>query len=262
MPANPRGALQLRLHAAATPDRVLEAAKLFHHMVRDAYPDLPTESITMVVHNRDMVAGMRWQDSAGRRAIDGIIRFALKPDVELIRHPQTASALAHAVAENADTLTEYGAELWTPRRKLTDFSNTFVETVQRLASTATPRPALRGATVIYTQVYKVGRANQKATAIKAKIDVDGRAQEVQIRRGADGDFFDAAKSRKICAVHVDAAWFRTGDGNLVFDARRSRLVKVEPWSPISGADLMQRVEQLPADALIDLDEFLDDIEGL
>lgn len=262
MPANPKGAIQLLLQAAATPERVLEAATLFNQLLKDAYPELSEDSVTMVVQNFDMTAGIRWQDNAGKRAVDGIIRFLLDPDTEASKHPDVAWAIARALSDNAEMLTAHKAELRTPKRKLAEISELFVANMTRLARDPSPRPALRGTMVVYTKIYKVGQTSDRARQTTARIDVDGRTHEVVIRSTAANEFFDAAKSKKIHAVYIDANWIRTADGKLVFDPRRSRLTKVEKWHPISGADLMQRVEQLPTESLLDIDDLLDDLEAI
>ena len=35
---------------------------MFAQMIRDGYPSLPGDSVTMVVQNKNMIAGVRWQD--------------------------------------------------------------------------------------------------------------------------------------------------------------------------------------------------------
>lgn len=262
MPANPKGAIQLTLRTAATPERVLDAACLFNQILKDAFPRLHDGSITMVVHNLDMVAGIRWQDPAGRRAIDGIIRFIRTPAIEAKKHPQVALALARGFSsEYAEQLTAHQAELRTPRQKLVEFNDDFVARMQEIAKAEKNQPAFRGTTVVYSEVYKVGRSSERARHVTARIDIDGETQEIPLQRGVDNDFFDAAKSRGVHAVFLDAVWMRTADGQLVLDQRRSRLTKVERWQPISGADFMQQVQQIPAEALLDLDDIIDELEA-
>jgi hypothetical protein len=259
--ADARGAIQLRLHVASTPERVAEAANLFGQILRDAYPGLPAESVTMVVNNFDMTAGMRWQDRLGKRAIDGIIRFAANPNDEATKHPTVSCAIAEAFAEHGESFFDLKAELWTPKRKLTEVNDEFVFEMKRLCQERRPTPAMRGDTIIYSVVHRVGRASKKSTYDTARIDIDEKPQDVPIAKGKESAFFDAAKSRALFAIHMEVAWIRSIDGGLVIDPKRSRVTQIDEWKPISGADLMQEFGSFPAGMFSDIDYLIDDVEG-
>ncbi|WP_437762202.1 hypothetical protein WME77_29445 [Sorangium sp. So ce764] len=259
MAGHQKGSIQLRLPVASTPERVLLAASLFDRIVKTAYPSLPSGTITMVVSNLNMTAGLRHYGTPARKAIDRLIQFVIDPETETARHPDSWS-IADAFSDFADDLASLGAEMWTPKRKkpIAVFGPTFAMEIKRLAREKKPAPALRGTTIVYSAIYKVGRASEKSRYETARIEVDGQTYDVQIRASKSGPFYDAAKSKKVFAVHVDAAWLRAADGRLFFDKSRSRLTQIESWSPISGANLMQEVDALPPDMFADFDYLIDD----
>lgn len=256
--ADPRGAFQLRLQVASTPERVSEAANWFGEILRDVYPQVPSGSVTMVVNNLDMTAGMRWQDKSGKRAIDGIIRFASNPNDEANKHPESSWVMAEVFAEHGELFKDCNAELWTPKRKLASVNDEFVGEMRRLATEKRPAPVMRGDTILYSAVHRVGRSSHNARHATARIDVDGRPVDIPIVAGKEFAFFDAAKSRALVSIRVHVSWIRSAQGKLIIDPRRSRITNLEDWSPITGNDLMQEVGNLPVDMFSDLDYLLDD----
>jgi hypothetical protein len=231
---------------------------MFAQMIRDAYPKLGSDSITLVVRNRDMVAGVRWQDQAGKRAIDGIVRFALNPEEEATKHPDVASAVAEAFYEHASLFKMHTAQLWTPRKMIATLDENFVEELKRVAHEKKPAAAIKGNTIIYSQVHKVGRASGKSRHDTARIDIDGKPQDVPIKSGREALFFDAAKNRVgTYAIHVMASWSRTEDGAIVLDARRSRATRISEWKAISGADVLQSIDPTSGPMFEDLEDIVD-----
>ncbi|WP_441287248.1 hypothetical protein ACSRUE_34155 [Sorangium sp. KYC3313] len=262
--AHQKGSLQLRLHAASTPERVLLAATLFDDVVKRAYPSLDPDTITMVVSNFDMTAGMRYYGHEARKAIDGIIRFLTNPELEIAKRPG-AWVIAETFAEHSPALAQYGAEVWTPKRKepIAVIHNEFIATMIRLAQDKKPAPALRGNTVVYSVIYRVGRTSASSRHVRARIELDGKPQEVTIRKGEESAFYDAAKTKNVYAIQLDASWTADESGRLMFDPSRSQANKIEAWCPISGADLIQEVRALhgPLFEHGSLGDIIDELEG-
>ncbi|WP_438036377.1 hypothetical protein [Sorangium sp. So ce204] len=255
--------LELRLAAASTPERVASAALLLSDVIRAAYPGLGENSVTMVVSNYSMIAGLRPRDDAGHSAISDVISFARDPE-RAFDSIASAWGIAKAFAEHGLDLHLYKAELWArgnagPVARLGD---EFMALMRRLSREKKPIPLMRGSTVIYSLVHRVGRANGKTTVVKARIDVDGKPCDVRISTGSEDQFFDAAKNKRVVhAIALDAAWAITSGGTYVFDASSSRARSATPWKPISGAELMKELSGVQQIDSEDLRHVLDDIAG-
>jgi hypothetical protein len=87
--------------------------------------------------------------------------------------------------------------------------------------------------------------------------------EVRIKDGVDAaPFFDAAKTSRLCRVHLDASWMPDAQGRQRLDVGRSRAVKVESLEgPISGREFVEAVASEAPGAFDDIETILAEIEG-
>ncbi len=254
MPAAKKGTLQLRLHAPATPDHVLLAAELFRDLLSAVRPDLSEASVTMVVSNFNMTAGLRYQNRSGKTVIETISKLIREP-AETINHRPKLTSVADVLSGYGPKLQDYRPEFWSRNRLIKRFDDEFMGALS-LVGQERARRILRGDTVFYSPVFRVGRTSSEK-AIRARITIDGIQRDIQVKKGHEGPFFDAAKKGEICAIYAEAAWFRDEHGLLELDVKRSRLASIKPWSTTTGDDLMQAVHQYPVD--IDIDDVLDDV---
>lgn len=256
MPAAKKGTLQLRLHAPATPQHVAVAASMFRDLVSAVRADLPETSVTMVVTNFNMTAGLRYQDQSGRNVLDSISRLIREP-VKAVHQRPSLTAAADVLSQYAPQLEEYRPEFWSSKKLLKRFDTDFVDALS-LVREERSRLVLRGDTVIRSQVFRAGRTSG-TKSIAARVTIGKGQQDIRIKKGCEGPFFDFAKSGVVCAVRVEAAWFRDENGRLELDAKRSRLAAVAPWKSGVGDDLMREVREYPTVTVRDAENVLDEV---
>lgn len=255
MPAAKKGTLQLRLHAPATPDHVVVAASMFRDLLSTTHPVLSEGSITMVVSNFDMTAGLRYQDQSGRRVLEAISKVIRAPAEAVNRRP-ALTAVADILSEYAPKLVNFAPAFWSSRGLIRSFDEKFVHTLSEVVKEQS-RLLLWGDTIVYSPVYRVGRTSDKEET-RARIEIDGQRHDIRVKKGSEGLFFDAAKNGDIHAVYLEAAWYRNEHGNLELDTRRSRAVSAEVWEPATDTDLMQEITQFPHAPWQDTDGILDE----
>lgn len=250
----PKGSLQLRLSAAASPERVYVAAGLFRDLLRAISPSLAEESVTLVVSNFAMTAGLRPQDPSGKSTVDALIRFLAKPIKEANRRPGFASA-AELITTYGPKLAPYGAEFWTPRRLLCKVDDELAVLMKRVSS-GRARRLLRGDTTIYSPVLRVGRTDDQST-VRARVSISGKARDIAIKQGQAEPFFDAAKHGRLCRVSVEAFWYRDEEGELELYVPKSRLVSVSELKAVNGADTMQAAMDCPFQLFDNVEDVID-----
>ncbi len=257
----PKIALEVRFAGAATPSRVAATARFIERVLAAADPDLPADSVTMVVSNYSTVAGIRAWTPAGNEALRKCERTLRSPSREVVRDPG-ARRLVSAIAVASTDMVAFGARVAKPRAKksLAVINENFVE---RLGKLATPPTATKGvevpiagATQVYSPIYRVGRTDE-GKEVRARIRVDDRPYDLPIEDAAVAAAFDVAKTGAIVPINIDGGWTRDASNALVIDATRSRITHVgADWKPIAGRDFLDAIHAALPDAFADLDDVL------
>jgi hypothetical protein len=257
-----KNALELRLDAAATPDRVAGAANLLAHMLRAVAPSLPTEAVTLIVQNRNTRATIRTWTHEAQTAVRAIVRILENPTKAALKERQ-ASAVATAIVEDVKPLQPYAPRFYKPRSKkaIATVDDLYIHTMRAVARDARGAPIVRGTTTIYTPVYRVGRTGEDRK-VKARLLAAGQPQDFAIAKGKAELFFDAAKLGRILPVKLAAVWLRLGPSTMVLDHRRTVAIDVDTaWRQETGIELGAQLTSALEDAFDDLDETISRTEG-
>lgn len=239
--------LELRLPVAATPGRVEAAAQMFRLAIEAAYDDLPPDSVTMVVDNFKMNAGIRAWDRAGRTAVTRVEKVVRDPIKEIRARP-ASQRIADAIAKCRSEIQPYSPQILSPgtKKKPVPMDETFFNAIEGVAKRALPETdRLRGGTEVYSLVYRVGRVDE-SKEIAARITVEGRTRDVPIQTEALARrLFDAARDGRMVRLILEAHWLRDGMAWTV-DPRSVRIIAMNEMEPISGADFLSQVPIFPS----------------
>lgn len=253
-------ALKLQLDAAATPERVAAAATFLGRVLAAAYPSLPEDSITLVITNYHMGAMVRARTPEAHKAAERVVAFLENPSRFLDRDP-TAKDIATALGSPGASLLH--AQLLRPRGRipLATLNRPFERRMNALASATTVEPALRGTTIVYSQVYRVGRYDDDK-AIKIRIRFGDGCHDVELATETPAaDFFKAAEREQMFPIHINAVWFRGADGRLYYDFKTTRAVRVDmDWLPVSGHNFVAAMEVAAPSGYVDDDDFAERID--
>lgn len=108
----------------------------------------------------------------------------------------------------------------------------------------TPAALLRGETVAYTPVLRVGRSSEHAP-VQARLRVEGELREVLVPEDQVGRFHEAARHGGVVDVRLMCVWRQAGDGEL--ELERAEATDIDPaFRPWSGAALLREVAASPA----------------
>jgi len=255
-----KNAVELRLDAAATPERVAAAATMLARMLHAIAPTLASEAVTLVVQNRDTRATMRTWSPTAEKALQRIVRILENPSASV--KESRAADLASAIVEEVKPLQLLGPRFYKPRSKrvLASVDAEFIKKMRSIAKHPSARMT-RGTTVVYSPVYRVGRFGADSK-MKARIDIGGpQPVEVELAKGQAGPFFDAAKTERCLPIKLLAVWVRV-DEELVLDHRRTIALDVDlRWGPEAGVTLASELQAATGDSIEDLDEVIARIEG-
>ena len=231
--------LELRFDAAATPARVAATAQFIDRVLSAADPQLPADSVTLVVSNRTTVASLRGWTPAGSAVLHRCERFFRSPAREVSRDPNVRR-LAAAVAEAASDIVPFHARVAKPRasKPLATINERFVESLARLAAPPAAAGGLElpvaGSTEIYSPIYRVGRLDE-GKEMRARIRIEDRPYDVPIEPDAIAAAFDVAKAGAVVPIQIVGGWSRSPSDGLVLDAARARIVRIGAgWRPITG----------------------------
>jgi hypothetical protein len=253
-------AFNLRLEAAATPERVAAAATFLKNVLDAAHPNLPDGSITMVVTNLNMGTHVRPRTAEGRKATNRILQFLENPARVLGRDP-TSRGIAAAFASANHILRE--ASIFRPRGRtpLATFNETFTKQMGALAASTKAEQALRGTTIVYSPVYRVGRSDEDR-ATKVRIRLDGECHEITLLDQESAmDFYTAAPLKRTFPIYLNAVWNRGVDGRLYYDVGATRAVRVDlKWEPVTGAEFVAAIDSAVPSGYADEDDIEERIE--
>ena len=248
-------AFNLRLEAAATPERVAAAAAFLSRVLQAAHPDLPDGSVTIVVTNFAMGTHVRPRTHEGLVATRRILDFLDNPSRTLDRDPKTRD-IAVAFAHVDQTLQAATISRPRARKPVATLDDAFARRMGALASTARPESTVRGTTVVYSPVYRVGRWDEDA-ATKARIRVDGECHDIALAKDSnDTDFYNAAAHKRPFPIYLNAVWMRGGDGRLRYELKSTRVIRVDlSWTPLTGEEFVAAVNDSASLGYGDDDEF-------
>lgn len=262
MMAKSADAFTLRHEAAATPERVSAAALFVARLLKAVCPSLPEGSVTLVISNYSMGATVRARTAEGRKASDGILGFLDNPSKALLRDPD-ARKLAHALANPGDAL--LNAQIIRPRGRapIATLDAQFAKQMAALASASGPEPVLRGTTVVFSPVYRIGRFDDENDS-KIRVRINGGPHEVGIAEGVkEADFYEAVKAKRTFPVHLSAVWVRGADGTLSFDLKGTKAVRVDyDWAPITGEEFVAAMNRAAPSGFVDDDDLAERTERI
>lgn len=254
---------RLQVDAAATPERVAAAAAFLGRVLRAAHPALPEGSVTLVIHNLHMDAEVRARTPEAREAAREFLAFLKNPSRALERAPKLRT-IAEALAGAGDEL--LGARILRSIRgePLAVLDELYTRRMRALALAAVPRDAdllvlgdtaLRGTTVVYSPIYRVGRWDDDG-AFKARIRLDGEMHEIALVDHASlDDFFKAVATKRIYPVYMQAAWRRGEDNRLHYDLKKSRIARIDlTWTPATGAEFVTTFDAVAPSGYVDEDD--------
>ncbi len=257
-----KNALELRLDAGASPERVALAARLLARMLKAAAPNLPEDAVTMVVQNYALRATIRTRTVEAERVVRRVLRLLENPTRAAAKEPH-ASDLAAAIVEDGRELEQYVPRFYRPRKKqpIAEVNAGFMKTMRFIAEDLRHEQVVRGSTILYSRVYRVGTTDEGRDA-KARILASDKPVDVTINEAVVDRFFDAAKSQRVLPIRIEGCWVRTGEGLFVLDARRSTATDVDTeWQATSGRELVEKASEVIGDAFDDIDDVLARIEG-
>jgi hypothetical protein len=251
-----RERLHIDLDLAATPERVAQASRILADLLASAAPDLPADSVTMVVDNLKMRSTLRSQNDAGDAAIAALRRVVesirylseQKPDEHghraLPERPTAEMALlAGEVADNANKLRKLQAQVRLPRRRkpLAIVDNRFVASSKEVAATITTAAGIAyGTTTVYSEVLRAGRLTSGGT-VGVRLFLDGSPRDIAIEAGfPSAPFFDAARDGGMRRITVAAAWLHDGSGAMRIVPRETRAREIDAdWRAASGTEVLE-----------------------
>ncbi|NUQ74457.1 MAG: hypothetical protein HUU21_12950 [Polyangiaceae bacterium] len=235
-------AFELRLDAPATPQRVAAAAQFVERVLDITYPNLPEGSVTLVVTNYNMGTGVRANTQSGRVAIRMFMDFLANPTKALAKNPVASGIAAVLAAPGEEIQSAKIVKLRGKLKVLATLDEQFSRQMRALANVSRPEPALRGSTIIYSPVLRVGRLNEDTT-IRARVRIDGAWRDIPIKDNRES-FYDAAKDGRLFPIKIETVWLRGPDGKLFVDVGRTKLVSVDhAWSAVPGAEFVRLVHE-------------------
>lgn len=234
--------LELRISLPATPERVEASAKFFGAMLRAANPDLREGSVTLVVTNFNMGTALRAQNDEGKSAINRCIAVLKDPETSTKKSPE-AMNIANAISHVSPLL--LGSKIIRPQsqKAVALLDERFIGRVKRCLRPLS-HPVLRGSTVIYSQVLRVGRLSE-GEPVKIRIQLDNQWQDVKLAdKNLSAEFYNAAAKEAEYPITVSTVWHKNGDGLLLMDPKETYATGIDLlWRPIGGRDLIDLVQK-------------------
>ncbi len=240
--------MELRLAEPATPDRVEAAARMFKVMLETVRPDLPADSVTMVVTNRKMSTGLRAWTPEARAATKTLLAFVRTPVGYLKKHPEQLQ-LAVAVGEFTKAArAQGGVEVWREGQKKATarLDEAFTEKIDRYRESVDQSGAAAlvtaTTTTVRSVVLRVGRLAE-GKPVCARVTIRGDAHDLRVK-GDAGPFFAAAQDGGIHRITVKIAWKRDAGGARRIDAERSHALALERLAPaLRGEALLDALSE-------------------
>ena len=232
---------EIHIEAAATPQRVAQAAQLVAKMF-EGTPDGEDPAVTLEIHNYDLRALVHPRTADGRAATQLFVQF-LKNPARCVRKTPKARQFARVLAENLDSFTGTRVTIVQRRRAepLAVLDGDFRAEMRALAQLR-QRVVLRGTDEVLTRIYRIGTTGE-GRGTKVRMMLDGTPQEVPMPEDLPHEvrsaFFDFLKSGELALVTVDVGWVRGDEGLLLPDAQQCRVQDIAPGSEGTGAEVVE-----------------------
>lgn len=240
MSERPVEELRLHLGANASPDVVLDVARLFqavHHALGGG------GEFTVTIDNLNMKAKLRAWDSAAAERLHTV--FAALEDPYQLDDDVMLHEVAAAIGRHAAPLQDLGGTFLKMhgRKPLRRLDASLVKVLRLVGSPAAAAPkGVRGRTEFRTPVLRVGR-KAEAAAMQARLVVNGSPIDVDLHPRADvKSLFDAAERGGTHVVDAHVVWETKADGCMEVIPRSVRAISATPRAlPATGAEFMQRL---------------------
>jgi hypothetical protein len=130
----------------------------------------------------------------------------------------------------------------------------FIEAVRGALRAYRPSDAVRGSTVIYSKILRVGRTREEGT-VQARVSVNGTDIDLAVATATlTRQLYTLARENRFVAIQLDAVWRKRGDGT-VLDRKRTRIASVDAkWRPAAGADIAREMRAAVGGAFDNLSE--------
>ncbi|MFO0682915.1 MAG: hypothetical protein U0234_12720 [Sandaracinus sp.] len=243
--------LTLAIDGAATPERVATVARMFADALRAAGDD--DGMVTMVVQNFDMRASVRGRDEQGAAHVSDLIAVVDNP-MRAVQDRPALREVAAVFAKYSPDVAGVGGRFHRRRRVISKLDGNFVAAVQAAAKQSNAAVVLfQGVTDIYSPVLRVGR-QEPGSLPRARVVLGGRSIDIALE--AEGEelerFFDAAKHpTRLARIKLHATWHRGEAGEPVMDVGSARLMRLSPWTPMSGPQMLTALGRGVSDASLD-----------
>jgi hypothetical protein len=108
-----------------------------------------------------------------------------------------------------------------------------------------PRDVIRGGSQTYSKILRVGRTREGDSRVRARVEFKGQYIDLALGDDLDaGSIFRALQRDSWCRLWLDVAWERLADGSLRIVPRSTRIVRAEPFDPISGKEFLDTAQPL------------------
>lgn len=240
VPRKPRKTLTIDLPVAASPARVAEVATMLQRAIEAADDALSENSVTLVVKNHALHAELRGLDQRGAKAVAMVDDVVMDATAAVRKRPQ-ARRIASAIAKHGARLARLNPAIRGSGGKA-NLDSAAIDALRGLGEGTGASRRVAGTTLVYSKVIRLGRGEESA-AVAARIEVQGRYLDVPIEDGLVSAFVEALEIGDLRRITLRVEWVsENDDGRAVADPRSIRAIAVSPFAPISGAELMERVQ--------------------
>lgn len=241
MSEKPVEELRLHLGTNASPDVVLDVARLFHALHQALGGG---GGFTVTIDNLHTKAKLRAWDEAGAQRLHTVFDALEEPDK--LGDQAMAHEIAAAIGRYAAPLQDMGGTFlrMNGRKPLRLLDATFVKILKVVAvHAAADAKGVRGRTEFRTPVLRVGRRSE-TSGMQARLVVNGTAIDVDLHPRADvKSLFDAAERGGNHVVDAYVVWETKPDGCMEVVPRSIRAVSATRRAqPATGAEFMKHLQ--------------------
>lgn len=239
-------AFEVCVEAPATPDFVVRTAQFVAAMLQAAGQSNTDPGITMEVFNYNTRVVVHPRSKAGRQAATKVLRFVADPVSTSRKNSREAQQLAQAFTDHRRLIVDRKTQVVVPGSKgvtTTPIDKPFIESVKGLADGQLPdviMPPLSETEEI-TQVLRVGRSSMNAE-MTARVVVNGEPCDLPFDAECKAMLFALAESEKLARVRLEVVFDPDGSGHVL--SKLSRILQVSAFEEMTGAEFLQRFEQL------------------
>jgi hypothetical protein len=258
MKRDPAIAFELRLDAAATPERVEQLARFYAALVREIGDGLPPQSITMVVDNFDTVCGMRPWNAEARERVNGV-RDLIENPAKHVGNSSSAPRVLRLVSNFADGLGEVRATFRARNRVIADLGDQGYRDIVRTLSRPRAEKPIRSSTMKVSRVLMIGRKHNDSTRKTARVLLDGIECDLPFDPAIQSDLYAAAEHDLLQRLTIEGFWESVRGGFSALNLRKARIVAAETVEFGGATSLASVLEELGEPWAID--DLFDDARG-